>query len=123
MGEGDGTEKSSEAEWPRAVMVRAAVDPLRCAIRASRKPGVAIPGHPFDVYVSPLEAAGNAFCAFAILRRPESRWFADPWQTPLVACDQPLRFTPRPMTLRVYLGPESANCAVFRNGASMPVPA
>jgi hypothetical protein len=31
-------------------------------------------------------AAGKTFCAFAILRRAEGRWFANPWQTPLVAC-------------------------------------
>jgi len=35
-------------------------------------------------------AAGKPFCAFAILRRTESQWFADPWQTPLVACDEPV---------------------------------
>jgi hypothetical protein len=26
---------------------------------------------------------------FAILHRAESRWFADPWQIPLVTCDEP----------------------------------
>jgi hypothetical protein len=26
---------------------------------------------------------GETFCAFAIVHRAESRWFADPWQTPL----------------------------------------
>jgi photosystem II stability/assembly factor-like uncharacterized protein len=33
------------------------VNPLRCAVRASRKPGVAIPGHPFAACGEPLEAA------------------------------------------------------------------
>jgi hypothetical protein len=27
-------------------------------------------------------AAGKTFCAFAILRRAEGRWFPNPWQTP-----------------------------------------
>jgi hypothetical protein len=48
-------------------------------------------------------AAGKPFCAFAILRRTESQWFADPWQTPLVACDEPVFFTPR--SIRVPPGP------------------
>jgi hypothetical protein len=61
--------------WSREVMFRAAVDPLRCPVHASR-PGVAMPGHPFDACVSPLDAAGNAS----------------------------LRFTPGPMTLRTHLG-------------------
>jgi hypothetical protein len=44
----------------------------------------------FRAAVNPsLEAADKTFCAFAVLRRAESRWFADPWQTPLVACDEP----------------------------------
>jgi len=47
--------------------------------------------------------AGNAFCAFAILRRAESRGFANPWQTPLGACAEPMRFTPRPMNSRDHL--------------------
>jgi hypothetical protein len=42
--------------WSREVMFRAAVDPLRCAVHASR-PGVAMPGHPFDACVSPMQAA------------------------------------------------------------------
>jgi hypothetical protein len=44
-------------------------------------------------------AASKPFCAFAILRR----WFADPWQTPLVACDEPLVCTPRHMTSHAHL--------------------
>ncbi len=79
-------------------MSRTAVTPLRFAILASRKPGVAFPGHPFDACVSPLEAAGEHFCAFAFLRRAESRWFANPWQTPLGACAEPLVRTLRSMT-------------------------
>src|SRR6266481_83663 len=38
---------------------RAAVNPLRCAVPAPRKPGVAIPGHPRDACVAPLGAAGK----------------------------------------------------------------
>jgi hypothetical protein len=82
----------------------AAVNPLRCAVLASRKPGAYIPVRPFDACVSPLDAAGEPFCAFArdasapaslrsspdihvrsfadvrlTLRRTESRWFAGPW--------------------------------------------
>jgi hypothetical protein len=34
-------------------------------------------------------AAGKSFCAFAIQHRAESRWFAYPWQTPLVAATSP----------------------------------
>ena len=50
----------------------------------------------FRAAVKPsLAAAGNAFCAFAILLRAESQWFAGPWQTPLGACAEPMRFTPR----------------------------
>jgi len=71
---------------------------IHCAaqsmLRAS--PGwPSVPGHPPNACVRPLEAAGKPFCAFAVLRRTESRWFADPWQTPLVACDEPLFFTLR----------------------------
>jgi hypothetical protein len=44
----------------REVMFRDGVDPLRFAVLASRKPSVAIHGHPFDVYVSPLGPAGKA---------------------------------------------------------------
>jgi hypothetical protein len=40
-------------------MFRDGVNPLRCAVRASRKPSVAVRGHPFDACVSPLEPAGN----------------------------------------------------------------
>jgi hypothetical protein len=79
----------------RIRIFRDAVDPLRCAVRAPRKPGVAIHGHPFDACVSPLEPAGKPFCAFAILRRTESRWFADPWQTPLGVYASPKVCTPR----------------------------
>ena len=43
-----------------------------------------------------MDAAGEPFCAFAILRRAESRWFAGPWQTPLVACDEPWFARPGP---------------------------
>jgi hypothetical protein len=39
---------ADEGRWSRVVMFRASVDPLRCAIHASRKPGVAIHGHTFD---------------------------------------------------------------------------
>ena len=34
-------------------------------------------------------APRQTFCAFAIVHRAESRWFASPWQIPLVACDEP----------------------------------
>jgi hypothetical protein len=45
--------------------------------------------------------AGKTFWALTILHRPESRGFADPWQTPLIACDEPMFFTPRPMNMSV----------------------
>jgi hypothetical protein len=45
--------------WGRRLAVRAAVKPLRCAVRAPRKPGVAVPGHQFDACVSPPAAAGK----------------------------------------------------------------
>jgi len=48
-------------------------------------------------------AADKTFWPLAIVRRPESRWFANPWQTPLVACDEPLVCTPRHMTSRADL--------------------
>jgi len=38
---------------------RTAVNPLRCAVPATRKPWVAIHGHPCDACVAPLEAAGK----------------------------------------------------------------
>ena len=58
----------------------------------------------FRAAVKPsLAAAGNAFCAFAILLRAESQWFAGPRQTPLGACAEPMRFTPRHMTSRAHL--------------------
>jgi hypothetical protein len=51
---------------------RAAVNPLRCAVRAARKPRATFPGHPFDACVSPMEAAGKTFFPLAILLRAES---------------------------------------------------
>jgi hypothetical protein len=36
---------------------RAAVNPLRCAVPAARKPRVVIYGHPRDARVAPMEAA------------------------------------------------------------------
>ena len=42
---------------------------MRCAVRAPRKPGVAIHGHPFAACSEPLEAAGAASCRS---RRPKS---------------------------------------------------
>ncbi len=62
--------------WSREFMFRACINPLRCAFRAARKPRVTVHGHPFDACVSPLGPAGKPFCAFAILHRAESRWFA-----------------------------------------------
>jgi hypothetical protein len=50
----------------RTDISRAAVNPLRCAVRVARKPSASIPGRPFDECVSPLEAAGKAFCALAL---------------------------------------------------------
>jgi hypothetical protein len=47
------------------------------------------------VWTAQRNAAGKTFWAFAILHRPESRWCANPWQTPLVACDEPMLFTLR----------------------------
>jgi hypothetical protein len=35
-------------------MFRDGVNPLRCAVRATRKPRVAFHGHPFDACVSPM---------------------------------------------------------------------
>ena len=51
---------------------------------------------PRDAVDPSMEAAGKTFCAFAILRRAESRWFAFPYQTPLVACDEPCFSRPGP---------------------------
>jgi hypothetical protein len=70
---------------------RTAVNPLRCAIRASRKPRANVLVRPYNACVAPMDAAGKTFWAFAILHRPESRWCANPWQTPLVACDESMR--------------------------------
>jgi hypothetical protein len=123
-------------KYSRVVMSPAGVDPSRCAVHAPRKPGVAIHGHPFDACVSPLGPAGKSFCAFArnasapaslrsspdihvrsfaavrlTLRRTESRWFAGPWQTPLVACDEPMLCTPWAMTTRDHLVvPRDVSC-------------
>jgi hypothetical protein len=80
----------------RLRLVRAAVNPLRCAIHASRKPGVTILGHPFDACVSPLEAAGKTFCAFALHAARRKPVVRKSRRTPLVACDEPVFFTPRP---------------------------
>ena len=41
---------------------RTAVNPLRYAVPAARKPGVAIHGHPRDACVAPMEAAGKTSC-------------------------------------------------------------
>src|ERR1700730_11553940 len=72
----------------------------RLASRAAVKPSVGRK-HAFDgwprmatlglrgAWTAQRNAAGNTFCAIAILQRAESRWFAFPWQTPLVACDEP----------------------------------
>ena len=42
--------------------LRDVVNPLRCAVRASRKPGVTIHGHPSNACVRPLETAGKTSC-------------------------------------------------------------
>ena len=46
----------------RMGIFRTAVNPLRCAVPATRKPWVAIHGHPCDACVAPLEAAGKTSC-------------------------------------------------------------
>ena len=58
---------------------RAAANPLRCAIRASRKPRANVLVRPYNACVAPMDAAGKTFWAFAILHRPESRWCANPY--------------------------------------------
>jgi hypothetical protein len=45
-----------------------------------------------------MEPSGKPFCAFAILASRRKPVFCHPWQTPLVACDEPLFCTPRHMT-------------------------
>ena len=45
-------------------MIRAGVNPLGCAIHASRKPGVAVNGHPSNACVRPLGARGKNFVFF-----------------------------------------------------------
>ena len=57
-----------------------AVNPLRCAVRAARKPGVAIHGHPSNACVGPREAAGNTCDAFAV-RASLQAWVRRPWRT------------------------------------------
>ena len=41
---------------------RTAVNPLRCAVPATRKPWVAIHGPPRDACVAPMGAAGKTSC-------------------------------------------------------------
>ena len=45
----------------RAATGRAGVDPLRCALLASRKPWVTVSGHPSNACVRPMEAAGKTY--------------------------------------------------------------
>ena len=49
-----------------------ALNPLRCAVHALRKPSVAIHCHPFEACVSPMDAAAKIFWALAILLCAES---------------------------------------------------
>jgi hypothetical protein len=79
----------------REIIFRDAVNPLRCAVRAARKPGVDVLGHPFDACVSPLDAAGNAS----------------------------LGFTPRHMISRAHLVVGHDRYGHFLNIARTPVPA
>jgi len=84
---------------------------------ATPKPGVAILGHPRDVYFAPLVtrrthafeamgAAGKTFCASLSCIAQKARWFAS-WQNPAVACDGPVfhasphNFSDPPFSLRV----------------------
>ena len=70
------------------MFTRTAVNPLRSAIPAPRKPGAYFHVRVFDACVSPLGASGKTFCAFAVLHRgkPVVR---RSWRTPLAACDEP----------------------------------
>ncbi len=45
--------------WSREFMFRAGINPLRFAVRASRKPRAAVLGRPLDACVSPLGPAGK----------------------------------------------------------------
>jgi hypothetical protein len=72
--------------------------PARCAIllrsRTSRH-------FPVAAFATLLLTHVRSFAAVRLtLRRTESRWFAGPWQTPLVACDEPMLCTPWAMTTR-----------------------
>ncbi len=79
---------SVKHRWSRVVMCRTGVNPLRCAVRASRKPRAAVNGRPSNACVRPMEPAGKAFCAFAILHRRKPV-VCHPWRTQLGARDEP----------------------------------
>jgi hypothetical protein len=71
----------------RIGIFRTAVNPLRCAVPAARKPGVAIHGHPRDACVAPLEAAGKT-CDAMLSCIAASRG-SPSLATPLGACAEP----------------------------------
>jgi hypothetical protein len=60
MAMASGKRCNGRLEW--VCLLRAAVNPLRCAVRALRKPRVTIPGHPSNACVRPMDgftAAGD----------------------------------------------------------------
>ena len=65
-------ERSSLSDGGSLLAFRSAVDPLRGAVHASRKPGVTILGHPCDACVAPLANPLGA-CAEPV--------FCTPWKT------------------------------------------
>ena len=84
-------------------VLRTAVNPFRYAVPATRKPWVAVTGHPSIACDRPLEAPGKTFCAIAVVQRAESQGFAIV-QIPLDAYVSPLfravRKTNRALHLR-----------------------
>jgi hypothetical protein len=60
------------------------VKPLRCAVHASRKPGVSIHVHPFDACVSPLAAADKTPVLYAPENKHRSTFWCGPRRLMLV---------------------------------------
>gem|GEM_PF-5667772 len=73
-----------------AGIFRTAVNPLRYAIPASRKPGVAIHGHPRDACAAPMEAAGKTSLFLRSGKYPPNPSFLELYQVSLS------KYFPRP---------------------------
>jgi len=85
-------------EQERGVRRKAPNNPLRCAVHAARKPGVAFHGDPSNACVRPLEAAGKTFLPSRYPASGRKPVVCRPWQTPRNGMRCALFCTPRHMS-------------------------